>query len=127
MHRGSGNQIASFCGQVVFRFAGKGNQLGRDDYFDRDSRSDCDRQDYAAGHVQGLQNACGLDCGRVRNFGSSSFKVRHFTAGCRPAGNGDACHRHDSWGGLLKGVAAGPVIASGMAYVIISLLGLSFK
>ena len=28
---------------------------------------------------------------------------------------------------FLKGVAAGPVIASGMAYVIISLLGLSFK
>lgn len=27
----------------------------------------------------------------------------------------------------LKGIAAGPVIASGMAYVIISLLGLSFK
>ena len=28
---------------------------------------------------------------------------------------------------FLKGVAAGPVIASGMAYVIISLLGLKFK
>ena len=126
MHRGSGNQIASFCGQVVFRFAGKGNQLGRDDYFDRDSRSDCDRQDYAARHVQGLQNACGLDCGRgilvavLSRYGISQLAAVPQVTVMLVIGTILGVV-------FLKGVAAGPVIASGMAYVIISLLGLSFK
>lgn len=127
MHRGSGNQIASFCGQVVFRFAGKGNQLGSDDYFDCDSRSDCDRQDYAAGHVQGLQNACGLDCGRVRNLVAVLSRYGISQLAAVPQVTVMLVMGTILGVVFLKGVAAGPVIASGMAYVIISLLGLSFK